>query len=50
MPFGMGVLKALQITCPHCKAKQTRLQAGTPTIKCKYCHRSFPCPSKLKKK
>ena len=51
-PFGIGVgaLRSLQIVCPHCKARQTRLQAATATIKCKYCHMPFPCPSKLKKK
>jgi|GEM_PF-3373116 len=48
--IGMGVLKGLQVTCPHCKARQTRLQAPGPTIKCKYCHKPFLCPAKLRRK
>ena len=50
-PIAMGVLRGLQITCPHCKARQTRVMAVSgPTIKCKYCHKPFPCPTKLRKK
>jgi ribosomal protein L37AE/L43A len=47
-PLGVGVLKALQITCPHCKAKQTRITAVGPILTCKYCHKRFPGPSPVK--
>lgn len=50
-PIGMGVLRGLQVTCPHCKARQTRVTRATgPTLTCKYCHKRFPCPSKLRAK
>ncbi|MBK9033761.1 MAG: hypothetical protein IPL61_21260 [Myxococcales bacterium] len=49
--IGMGVLKALQVTCPHCRARQTRVAKATgPTLTCKYCHKPFPCPARLRKK
>lgn len=49
--IGMGVLKALQVTCPHCRARQTRVtKAAGPTLTCKYCHKPFPCPARLRKK